>query len=75
MIDFIYKCTCMPDEQTIKVPYRKQDEDVTAWMNLAQQLMGKDHAMKSPRCRATAVEYAKFAISEAADGIGMEPKQ
>jgi hypothetical protein len=67
-----YKCRCMPAEAELEVADRPKDADLLIWMGLVQATIGLDHNVRSPRCIATEMEYAKIPYDEHAPGIGVK---
>lgn len=55
----------MPEEATIFVRDRRDDEDVVEWLEgVASEAIGDDHRERSPFCRATATEYVKIPVDK-----------
>jgi hypothetical protein len=75
MIELRYKCHCMPAEVSLKVRFRRADEDIIEWMEgVVRHAIGADHRRRSPIYRATAMEYAKIPAPENAPFIGGKPE-
>lgn len=55
-----YKCRCIAAEVEIVVPDRLPGSDIADWMGAVQACLGMDHRARSPRCMASALEYAKI---------------
>ena len=66
-----YKCNCMADEVEILVTDRHPDGDLMPWMNLLTVAVTVDHGARSPRCRATALEYLKIPLASQDAPIGV----
>lgn len=75
MITIRYKCSCMLEEGSFVVRYRRSDEDVVDWMEDAlNDALSRDHRRRSPLCMATKTEYAIIPAPEnATGGIGTKP--
>jgi hypothetical protein len=70
-----YRCTCMKEEAALKVPYRRDGEDVGAWMRLVvTAAIYLDHRLRSPACCASAAQYVKIYLPENAPFIGGKPR-
>lgn len=66
-----YKCRCMPNEETIFVRDRKPDEDIVDWVEqICGRAIAEDHIRRSPRCRSTKMEYAKFEVDPSGGPLG-----
>lgn len=71
-----YKCTCMKEEVSLRVPFRKDGEDIVEWMaNCVQTALYLDHRKRSPLCMRTAMEYAKMPVPENTPFIGADVKK
>lgn len=70
-----YKCTCMPAEAILTVPFRKPDQDITDWVEATMgEVISRDHRARSPACLRTTMEYAKIHMPENAAEIGGKPR-
>lgn len=72
MLAIRYKCRCMEADVEIEVSSRPDGGDLMLWMNVVQHTIALDHATRSPRCQATAMEFAKISVDEDAPGIGIK---
>ena len=63
-MDVIYKCKCMPVEQSINVPDRLRDEEIVAWLNKISFDIALDHEARSPRCGEASMVYLKIPMNE-----------
>jgi hypothetical protein len=74
MIELRYKCVCMNAEASLLVRFRKEEEDIIAWMdNCVRPALGQHHMGRSPLCRANAVEFLKIPAPENAPFVGGKP--
>lgn len=73
-VGVVYKCTCMISEATVQVPFRRDDQDVAAWMEVVTARLAADHRSRSPLCRLTTMEYAKVPAPESAPFLGGKPQ-
>lgn len=72
MIEILIKCKCMIREVRIDVPNRRQNEDVTMWMqNVVIPEVSRAHQYLSPFCKSKTMEYIKIQIGDNAEGIGI----
>ena len=73
-LDIPYKCACMAEEAIVKVPVRREDEDVVDWMShICTAAIAIDHRFRSPDCRAEKIDYIKIPMSENTPYIGAKP--
>jgi hypothetical protein len=70
-MEIFYKCKCMAQEVKLTVPDRHPDADIEAWMHVVTGCIAGDHQAHSPRCQATAMEYAKIPLADKDAPIGM----
>lgn len=75
MIEVRYKCHCMAAEAVVKVPFRRDGETVTQWMQrCVETALYLDHRVRSPLCLSETMEYAKLPAPENAPFLGAKPQ-
>lgn len=69
-LEVMYKCRCMGKEATVLMPERQPDEEIVDFMERVQHKLAADHIVRSPQCKAEAMEYAKVPVDRKRDLIG-----
>ena len=68
-----YKCHCMPEEVSIFVRARTENDNIALWMKtVAIHEITEDHKRRCPTCSRDTMQYAKILIAQ--DLIGGAPK-
>ena len=75
MIVIFYKCACLSEERSVAVPARDDPESDPAHYvkNIIGQAIFDDHAVISPQCNSTKMQYVKIPLS--GDWIGQQPQR
>lgn len=69
-----YKCHCMSAEAIVRVPWRREDQDVVEWVErTCGEAIAADHQKRSPLCLRKTMEYAKLPAPENAPYLGGKP--
>lgn len=75
MIEVRYKCICLLSEVSVRVPYRREADDVVRWMeDVVAAAISRDHHQRQPLCTQTKMEYVKIPAPENAPFIGGKPE-
>jgi hypothetical protein len=65
VVEFLYKCSCMPRERAFYVRERLPNESIIDFMDKAvRPALSIDHRSRSPLCAATRLEYLKMPVDE-----------
>lgn len=71
MINVLYTCdACGIKDAEVEVRDRGKSEDIAAWMRDLTVALGRDHAQKSPFCRATTLTNAKIPLPPGHSRVG-----
>jgi hypothetical protein len=67
-IEVLYSCPCFEGEAKVKVPERRDNQDVADWVgNTLGLFLTHDHKQRSPRCTRTTMAHVKIPMG-LADG-------